>query len=112
MLWESLEIEGLLPGKLGILFKLKVITVCSKRVATIYVLNMHVLGVWEEMAILLNKKNTSDIATCEEANLSSSHIPQSIYRINNLELRRCSQSHYTSKSIRTTQHLVSEKNGR
>ena len=48
--------ECLLPGKLRILFKLEVITVCSKRVATIYVLNMHVLRIWEEMTILLNKK--------------------------------------------------------
>ena len=50
-----------------------------------------------------------DTTTYEEADVSNAHIPQSIYRISNLELWWCSQSHYASKSIGTTQHLVSEQ---
>lgn len=110
----STAIKSIIPGKTIITGKFEVISICSKRITANDVLNIFILRIWKEMAILFKsekqkKSSTGIMKLCHNIFRKRSSIKASVqisYRMTRFELRRCPQTQNTPKCIRPNQHSV------
>ena len=98
-----------IPGKSSSTCKIKVISICGKRIAANNVLNVLILWIWEEMSILqeiFRAHKKKDIVPPAQQTQIKMNVT---YRMTRFEFRRCPQSQYATESIWSTKHPIPSK---